>query len=62
VGADMIFTITIDNASSNEVAIDYTRGINFTHQKRKRKKDCTVFEGELFHMLCNRWNKTSLRP
>jgi hypothetical protein len=38
VGVDMIFTITIDNASSNEVAIDYMRGINFTHQKKKKKK------------------------
>lgn len=50
----MIFTITIDNASSNEVATGYMRRIKY--------RDCTVFEGELLHMLCNRWSKPSLRP
>jgi hypothetical protein len=40
-----IFTITIDNASSNDVGIDYVR-------RRIKEKNSTVLGGEFLHMRC----------
>ena len=40
---DHLFTITIDNVSSNDVAIDYVK-------KKKRKKEIIAYE--FMHMCC----------
>jgi hypothetical protein len=44
-GIHNIFTITVDNASSNDVDIDYVR-------KRIKEKNSTVLGGEFLHMRC----------
>jgi hypothetical protein len=44
-GIHSIFTITIDNASSNDVGIDYVR-------RRIKEKSSTVLGGEFLHMRC----------
>jgi hypothetical protein len=40
-----VFTITVDNASSNDVGIDYVR-------MRIKEKNSTVLGGEFLHMRC----------
>ena len=44
-GIDRLFTITVDNASSNEVAIDYVK-------KKTKERDNSVLGGEFMHMRC----------
>ncbi|KAL0541492.1 hypothetical protein IC582_021537 [Cucumis melo] len=44
-GIDKIFTITIDNASSNDVAISYVK-------RRLKSWKSIVLDGELLHMRC----------
>ena len=44
-GIDRLFTITADNASSNEVAIDYVK-------KKTKKIDSSILGGESMHMCC----------
>jgi hypothetical protein len=44
-GIHCIFTITVDNASSNDVGIDYVR-------RRIKEKNSTVLGGEFLHMWC----------
>jgi hypothetical protein len=44
-GVDKVFTITVDNASSNDITIDYIR-------RKIKDKDCTVLGGEFLHMRC----------
>ena len=43
-GIDRLFTITTDNASSNEVAIDY--------MKKTKERDSSILGGEFMHMRC----------
>ena len=43
-GIDRLFTTTVDNASSNDLAIDYV--------KKKKKKDSIILGGEFMHMHC----------
>ena len=40
-----MFTITVDNASSNEVAIDYVK-------KKTKERDSSMLGGEFMHMRC----------
>ena len=40
-----MFTITSDNASSNEVAIDYVK-------KKTNERDSSILGGEFIHMSC----------
>ena len=42
---DRLFTITANNASSNEVAIDYVK-------KKKKERDSSILGGEFMHMRC----------
>ena len=42
-GIDRLFTITVDNASSNDVAIDYVK-------KKTKKRDSSILGGEFMHM------------
>jgi hypothetical protein len=42
---DSVFTITIDNASANDVGVEYMR-------KRMKNKSHTVLGGEFLHMRC----------
>ena len=44
-GIDRLFTITTDNASSNEVAIDYVK-------KKTKERDSSILGGEFMHMRC----------
>ncbi|KAL0536304.1 hypothetical protein IC582_025248 [Cucumis melo] len=44
-GIDKIFTITVDNASSNDVAISYVK-------RRLKSWKSIVLDGELFHIRC----------
>ena len=44
-GIDKVFSITVDNASSNEGAISYIK-------KRLRSWKTLILEGELLHMRC----------
>ena len=44
-GIDKIFTITVDNASSNDVAISYVK-------RRLKSWKSIVLDGELLHMRC----------
>ena len=44
-GIDRLFTITVDNASSNEVAIDYVK-------KKTKERDSSILGGEFMHMRC----------
>jgi hypothetical protein len=44
-GIDSIFTITVDNASSNDVCIEYMKGM-------MKDKNFTVLGGEFLHMRC----------
>jgi len=44
-GIHSIFTTTVDNASSNDVGIDYVR-------RRIKEKNSTVLGGEFLHMRC----------
>lgn len=43
-GVDRIFTIIVDNVSSNDVPIDYMKRIN--------DKDYIILGGECLHMQC----------
>ncbi|KAL0016122.1 hypothetical protein SO802_003191 [Lithocarpus litseifolius] len=42
---DRLFTITTDNTSSNDVAIDYVK-------KKTKKRDSSILGGEFMHMCC----------
>jgi hypothetical protein len=44
-GIESIFTITVNNASSNDVAIEYMR-------RRLKDRDSTILGGEYLHMRC----------
>ncbi|KAL4600243.1 hypothetical protein ACB092_11G184500 [Castanea dentata] len=44
-GIDRLFTFTADNASSNDVAIDYVK-------KKTKEKDSSILGGEFMHMRC----------
>ena len=44
-GIDRLFTNTTDNASSNEVAIDYVK-------KKTKERDSSILGGEFMHMRC----------
>ncbi|XP_062158842.1 zinc finger BED domain-containing protein RICESLEEPER 2-like [Alnus glutinosa] len=44
-GIDSVFTITVDNASANDVGIEYMR-------KRMKNKSDTVLGGDFLHMRC----------
>ena len=44
-GIDRLFTITMDNASSNEVGIDYVK-------KKTKERDSSVLGGEFMHIRC----------
>ncbi|KAL4619674.1 hypothetical protein ACB092_06G097000 [Castanea dentata] len=44
-GIDRLFTITTDNASSNDVAIEYVK-------KKTKERDSTILGGEFMHMCC----------
>jgi hypothetical protein len=44
-GIDSVFTITVDNASANDVGIEYMR-------KRMKNKSHTVLGGDFLHMRC----------
>ena len=44
-GIDQLFTITTNNASSNDMAIDYVK-------KKTKKRDNSVLGGEFMHMRC----------
>ncbi|XP_075675034.1 zinc finger BED domain-containing protein RICESLEEPER 1-like [Castanea sativa] len=44
-GIDRLFTITADNASSNDVAIDYVK-------KKTKERDSGILGGEFIHMRC----------
>ena len=45
VGIDLLFTITVDNASSNDVAIDYVK-------KKTKERDSSILGVEFMHMCC----------
>jgi hypothetical protein len=45
VGIDSVFTITIDNASANDVRVEYMRN-------RMENKSHTILGGEFLHMRC----------
>ena len=40
-----MFTIITDNASSNDVAIDYVK-------KKTKERDSSILDGEFMHMHC----------
>ena len=42
---DRLFTITVDNVSSNDVAIDYVK-------KKTKERDSSILGGEFMHMHC----------
>ena len=44
-GINWLFTITTDNASSNEVAIDYVK-------KKTKERNNSILGGEFMHMRC----------
>ena len=44
-GIDQLFTITTDNSSSKEVAIDYVK-------KKTKERDSSILGGEFMHMHC----------
>ena len=44
-GIDRLFTITADNANSNDVAIDYVK-------KKTKERDRSILGGEFIHMRC----------
>ena len=44
-GIDQLFTITADNASSNDVTIDYAK-------KKIKERDRSILGGEFMHMHC----------
>jgi hypothetical protein len=44
-GIDSVFTITVDNASANDVRVEYMR-------KMMKNKSHTVLGGEFLHMRC----------
>ena len=44
-GIDWLFTITADNASSNDVAINYVK-------KKTKERDKSILAGEFMHMRC----------
>ena len=44
-GIDRLFTITENNASSNDVAIDYVK-------KKIKERDSSILGGEFIHMRC----------
>ena len=44
-GIDRLFTITANNASSNDVAINYMK-------KKTKERDKSILAGEFMHMRC----------
>lgn len=44
---DKVFTITVDNASSNDVAIGYLR-----KKLNNMNNDCCILQGKYLHMKC----------
>ena len=46
-GIQKLFTITVDNASSNSTAIDYIR------EKYQLKKSALILDGEFLHLRCS---------
>ena len=44
-GIDQLFTNTADNASSNDMAIDYVK-------KKTKERDSSILGGEFMHMRC----------
>ena len=44
-GIDRLFTVTANNASSNDVAIDYVK-------KKIKERDSSILDGEFMHMHC----------
>ena len=44
-GIDRLLTITVDNVSSNDVAIDYVK-------KKTKERDSSILGGEFMHMYC----------
>ena len=44
-GIDQLFTITTDNSSFNEVAIDYVK-------KKTKERDSSILGGEFMHIRC----------
>ena len=44
-GIDRLFTITVDNASSNDMAIDYVK-------KKTKERDSSILGDEFMHMCC----------
>ena len=42
---DQLFTNTVDNASSNDMAIDYVK-------KKTKERDSSILGGEFMHMHC----------
>ena len=44
-GIDQLFTITMDNANSNDVAIDYVK-------KKTNERNSSILGGEFMHMRC----------
>ena len=43
-GIDRLFTITVDNVKSNEVAIDYVK-------KKTKERDSSILGGEFIHIV-----------
>ena len=41
---DRLFTVTVDNASSNDVAIDYVK-------KKTKERDSSILGGEFMHIV-----------
>ena len=44
-GIGQLFTINVDNANSNNVAIDYVK-------KKTTERDSSILRGEFIHMHC----------